>query len=78
MSAHQHAEAQTELGKRMLARADRDNLALDHPLRVLAHAFETATVGYYADPQTCDSRKYLGCWARARRAWCDYAEEPLA
>jgi hypothetical protein len=35
-----------------------------------AEAFEAATKGFYGEPQTVDVRKFMGCWARARKMWC--------
>lgn len=69
--------ATTELATRMLAAADENNLPKDHELRTKAQAFDEAALGYYGDPQTCDARKFMGCWARARRAWCEYSGESL-
>lgn len=42
-----------------------------------ADALQAATEGFYAEDQTVDARKFLGCWARARRKWCDFTGEPL-
>jgi hypothetical protein len=67
----------TELAKRMIARSDADSLAADHPLRDLAAKFETAATGFYSEPQTVSVKSFMGAWARARRAWCDYTGEPL-
>lgn len=61
----------TDLGKKIIARADRDGLAPDHPLRVAAEAFNDAVV------EGAEPRKLLGAWARARRLWCEYSGEPL-
>lgn len=56
-------------------------LAADHPraaeLNEKADAFEEATRGFYADPPTVDVKRFLGCWARARRLWCDCTGEAL-
>lgn len=67
----------TDLAEKMLARADADGLPPDHQLRLRAVAFDDAVRGFYGEPQTYDVRRFLGCWARARRAWCDYTGEPL-
>lgn len=56
------AQTRTDLSEDFLAKAD---------------AFEAATLGFYADPQTVSAPKFLGCFARARRAWCDATGEPL-
>lgn len=61
----------TDLGQKMIARADKDGLAKDHPLRVAAEGFNVA----HADGAS--ARKLLGAWARARRIWCEYTGEPL-
>jgi hypothetical protein len=60
-----------DLGQKMIARADKDGLPRDHPLRVTADGFNAANA------DGVDARKLLGAWARARRAWCDYTGEPL-
>lgn len=39
--------------------------------------FEEAALGYVADPQTCSVKRFLGCWARAKRSWSNYTGEPL-
>lgn len=67
----------TELALQMVARADADNLPADHELRILAHQFEAATKGYFAEEQTITVRSFMGAWARARRAWCAYSGESL-
>lgn len=67
----------TELAKAMIARADLDQLPADHELRTLAHAFDSACRGFYAEPQTHSTKQFMGCWARARRAWRNYIGEPL-
>jgi hypothetical protein len=67
----------TELAKRMVARADADGLGADHQLRDLATKFEAAAVGFYSEPQTVTVKSFMGAWARARRAWCNYTGEPL-
>lgn len=46
-------------------------------LREKAEAFDIAANGYYADPQTCSAPKFLGCFARARKLWCELTGEPL-
>jgi hypothetical protein len=46
-------------------------------LIMLANNLDEATSGVYGDPQTCSVKTFLGCWARARRAWCEYSGEPL-
>ena len=67
----------TALAEQMLARAEQDGLAEDHPLRVLGKAFSKACSGFYADPQTVTVKQFMGHWARARRAWCEYTGESL-
>lgn len=69
--------ADTDLAVAMLARADADGLADDHDMRIKAKAFDCAAKGFYGEPQTCDVKKFMGCWARARRCWCDYTGEAL-
>lgn len=55
-------------------------LAVDHPrhdeLIQRADEFEAAVAGFYATPQTVDAKRFLGCWARARRIYCDITGEP--
>lgn len=67
----------TSLADRMRARADTDGLADDHALRTRASEFEAALAGFMAEPQTVPVAKYVGTWARTRRAWCDYTGEHL-
>ena len=69
--------ADTDLAVKMIARADTDNLPHDHEIRTRAAAFDEAAKGFYSDPQTCDVKRFVGCWARARRTWCDYTGEVL-
>jgi hypothetical protein len=66
-----------ELANKMLALADDENLPPDAALRVHAVALNNAAEGFYATPQTCRAETLLGCWARARRAWCDYTGDAL-
>lgn len=67
----------TELSNRMIDRADLDNLPADHDLRLKAAQFDMAAAGFYAEAKTCSVEKFMGCWARARRAWSEYTGEPL-
>ena len=67
----------TNLAKKMLDMANADELPTEHELRTKAVAFDAAAKGFYGDPQTCDVKSMLGCYARARRAWCDYTGEDL-
>lgn len=67
----------TDLATKMLAVANRDNLPQEHILRTLAEDFECAVKGFFGEPKTCDVKKFMGCWARARKAWCEYTGEPL-
>lgn len=64
----------TELAKKMIARADADNLHPDHEMRVLAAKFEFAAKNLDREDGT---KKMLGCWARAKRCWSNYTGEPL-
>ena len=64
----------TELAKKMMARADADNLPDDHKLRELALAFEKAALSI---SDGGDIKRMLGCWARAKRCWSEYTGEPL-
>jgi hypothetical protein len=66
-----------ELSKKMLERADRDNLPADHELRVKARAFVDARAGYFGSPQTVTVAQFMGAWARARKCWCAYTGEAL-
>lgn len=56
------------------AKVDRQNAA---NLNEKADALETATAGFYAEPQTVPVKSFVGAWARARRAWCESTGEPL-
>jgi len=63
-------ETRSDLSKRMIDIADRDNLPADHKMRVVADAFDLAIL--FAEP-----KKLLGAWARARRVYCEYTGETL-
>lgn len=65
------------LNEQMTARADRDGLPAGHDLRLKAEAFKVAAAGYWSDPPTVSIKEFMGCWARARRAWSEYSGEPL-
>ena len=65
----------TDISDKMRARANRDNLPADHPIRLAADAFDTAAKGYFAEPQTCAVKAFMGCWARARSRWSEYSGE---
>lgn len=67
----------TDLANKMLKLAEIDKLPDSHPIRVRAIELDEATTGFCSDPQTCDVRRFMGCWARARRAWSDYTGEPI-
>jgi hypothetical protein len=71
---------QPDLDKRMIQRADKDGLALDHALRVRARELNEALTNLLngePDPDMAKAKRALGCWARARRAWSEYTGEPL-
>lgn len=66
----------TNLSDRMRALAStRDDLPADWLER--ADAFDAATEGFYAEPQTVPVHKFMGAFARARRMWCDVTGEDL-
>jgi hypothetical protein len=67
---------ETNLSSRMRQLADTGHERAEE-LREKAKAFDDATAGFYGDPQTVDARKFLGCFARARRLWCDITGESL-
>jgi len=67
----------TDIAKKMRARADADELPDDHPLRVAADAFDAAMPGFHGEPQITTVQQFMGAWARARKAWCDYSGEAL-
>jgi len=62
----------TNLSERILTRADKDGLAVDHPLRKQALLF-SEVVG----SKESSAKKILGTWARTRRMWSEYSGEPL-
>ena len=57
------------------------DLSQDSPtnfeLRRLATNLETAAIGFYGTPQTCDVKTFMGSWARARKFWCELTGESL-
>lgn len=71
------AAPQTALGEAMIARADADGLPADHPLRVTAAALDDAAADRSSEPPEVRARMFVGAWARARRAWCNYTGAPL-
>ena len=71
------AAEQTELSQKMIARADADGLPADHELRRLASEFDEATAGYWGEERTVTPKHFMGCWARARKAWSAYSGERL-
>lgn len=66
-----------DLSQRMRQRADADGLPAGHALRTQADALDQARAGYLAPQPTHNVKQFVGAWARARRAWCDYSGEPL-
>jgi hypothetical protein len=66
----------TPLGEQMRKLADSGHADADE-LRDLADKFETATAGYYGDPQTVPVRSFMGHYARARMCWSRCSGEPL-
>lgn len=66
----------TNLAERMRSLAkERDDLPENWV--DLADEFDEATVGFYADPPTKTVQQFLGCFARARKVWCEVTGEPL-
>lgn len=57
--------------QQMTSLADMDGLGRDHELREKAAALSDAIRS--GQP----TAKIVGAWAAARRAWCQYTEEPL-
>ncbi|WP_439392570.1 hypothetical protein ACRQ5Q_24420 [Bradyrhizobium sp. PMVTL-01] len=70
------AVTRTALSEKMHALADGGH-ARAAELREKADAFDAATQGFYAQPQTCTVQKFFGHHVRARRLWCDITGEPL-
>lgn len=62
----------TELPGKMIERANLHKLPADHPMRTAAAAFAAADINRESPAS------YLGKWAQAKRAWCDYTGEPMA
>ena len=67
---------ETALSKRMRAYA-LTHAPLPEGWLEAADAFDEATAGFYASPQTVSVKKFMGAFARARRMWCDQTGEPL-
>jgi hypothetical protein len=68
---------EANLSTKMLQRADEDALPAEHELRQAAQEFETACSNYFAEPQTCSVKRFLGVWARTNRLWGEYRKGPL-
>jgi uncharacterized iron-regulated protein len=71
------AEFSTDLSKKMLAIADAQKLPAHHEMRVRAKAFDEATSGFYATPQTVKVGTMMAAWARARTTYCKFTGEDL-
>jgi len=69
-------QPETELGRKMRELADTGHPQAEE-LREKAAAFDEAANGYYSEEPTVTAPKFLGCFARARRLWCDCTGEPL-
>lgn len=65
----------TDLAKKMIDRANKDNLNDEHIMRVLGEEFEMITKKYFLGD--CSFKIVIGTWARARKCWCDYTGEDL-
>lgn len=66
-----------DLPGEMIKRATLDGLPDDHELFSLAFKLEAAINGFFAEPQTHSVAQFVGSWARARKAWCNYTGEAL-
>lgn len=62
----------TGLAKKMVGIADAEGLPDDHAMRVRADDFERAVLDVYAVPQRCSIKRFMGIWARARRAYIEH------
>jgi hypothetical protein len=63
----------TGLAHSMLTIAEAEQLPENHELRVRALDFDTAMRAYYLGK--CSKRRFMGIWARARRAYIAFTEE---
>ena len=68
---------QKDLPERMVVLADADGLEADHAMRTAAEELRKACDAYFQKKPAVSVFKFAGCWARARRVWCDYTGEPL-
>jgi len=68
-------ESHTDLPGRLRAvgrgRSDQQDFEL------MAVEFESAANGYFGEPQTCDVKRFVGTWARARKKLCSITGEAL-
>lgn len=67
----------TNLSAKMRSLADTDGLPQDHELRQKADFLDVVAKGFFGEPQTHNVMQFVGGWARARRAWCNYTGEVL-
>jgi hypothetical protein len=67
---------ETNLSQRM-RRLAKSRTDLPENWMKTADDFDAATLGFYSVPQTVDTKKFLGCFARARRMWCEATGESL-
>lgn len=67
----------TALSIKMIAYADAQGFPPEHEMRTAAAAFDEATTGFYATPQTCTVKAFFARWAKARRIWCEHTGENL-
>lgn len=73
--AREHLEYTTGLAKEIVKRLNKDNQPRNHPLRKMAVDFDEKSIQYFQGKLS--AAKYLGCWAKVRKAWCDYSGEDL-
>lgn len=69
---------ETELSGRMRKLHEDGAKDLPENWLELADKFDAAVKGFYHDdPQTVNVMQFMGHFARARKAWCNYTGEPL-
>lgn len=67
----------TPLSDKMRDLANRNPVRAADLRRAADELDSAVATAYSKDGTKADVRRMLGCWARARRLWCDMTGEPL-
>lgn len=70
-----NATSPLQLVKRLQARASKDQVRSDHPLRACARELEAAIPLYFGSPQKMAAAAFIRLYSRACKAWRDHTGE---